>query len=315
MESLLALSVTQNVSDLHLSSGEKVIIRQNGKLIRLNNIMLSAHQLKNKLYSILTAEQLQKIELERQLDFAYENPQIGRLRGHIFYQKKGISACFRVINRTIQTLDEIDAPEILKKIVLKEQGLILITGATGSGKSTTLAAMIEYINQNIAKHIITLEEPIEFIYKNKYSLIQQREISLHCHSYSEGLKAILRQDPDVIMIGELRDQATISAALQAAETGHLVLATLHTNSAISTINRIIDVFPDESRNFVRSQLAQSLQAIISQKLINHEELTRKAVFEILINTAAVSNLILEGKIKQIFSVIQMGKADGMKTFD
>lgn len=315
MESILSTSVTQNVSDLHLSSGENIIIRQNGLLVRLNGEVLSHHQLKNKLYSLLTAEQLQQLDKDKQLDFAYDNKQLGRFRCNIFYQKSGISACFRVINKNIPTLDEISAPTILKELTLKTQGLILITGATGSGKSTTLASMIEHINHNTARHVITLEDPIEFIYQNKLSLIQQREVGQHCRNYTEGLTAILRQDPDVVMIGELRERITIEAALRAAETGHIVLATLHTNSAIATINRIVDVFPDASKHFIRSQLAQSLQAIISQQLILDHQANRKAIFEILINTSAVSNLIQEGKIKQLISMMQTGSEYGMKLFE
>lgn len=314
MESLLGFSVTQNVSDVHLSSGEKMIIRQNGELVRVGDQVLSNEMLKSKLYSILTAEQILKFEKENQLDFAYSHTQLGRFRCHIFYQANGIAASIRIIRNIILTFDDINAPEIFKTLAFKKQGLILITGATGSGKSTTLAAIIEYINQNKSIHIITLEEPIEFIYQNKQSLIQQREIGTHCHNYFDGLKAALRQDPDLIMIGELRDKITIAAALQAAETGHVVFATLHTNSVIATINRIIDLFSDESRQFIRSQLAHSLQAIISQKLISDPNMQRSAIFEILINTPAVANLINEGKIKQLVSVMQTGKGEGMQLF-
>lgn len=314
MESLLAFSVTQNVSDLHLSGDGNVFIRQNGNLTQLGGCKLNTYDLKNKLLSLLSNKQLQKFEKEKQLDFVYSHQDLGRFRYHIFYQVNGISACIRIINNIIPSFYDIGAPEIFKSLALKHQGLILITGATGSGKSTTLAAMIEYINQNEYKHIITLEEPIEFIYQNTKSLIQQREIGMHCNSYSDGLKALLRQDPDVIVIGELRDKVTIEAALQAAETGHIVFATLHTNSAISTINRIIDVFPDESRYFIRTQLANSLQCIVAQQLIACNQSHRKAIFEILINIPAVSNLIQEGKTKQLVSVMQMGKEYGMQLF-
>lgn len=315
MESILAFSLTQNMSDVHLSSGENIFIRQNGQLISVNNRILSGHQLEQKLFSILTAEQLARFKADEQLDFAYSHPSFGRFRVNLFYQQRGISAVFRYINPKIVSLDDIAAPDIIKTLTLKTQGLILITGATGSGKSTTLTAMLEYINQHQSKHIITLEDPIEFIYQNNCSLIQQREVGTHCLDYASGLKSILRQDPDVIVIGELRDRQTITAALQAAETGHIVLATLHTNSCIATINRIVDVFPNESSNFIRTQLAHSLQAVICQQLINDDVLGRKAIFEIMINIPAVSNLIQEGKIKQIFSIMQTGGQYGMKIFD
>lgn len=315
MESILAFSLTQNMSDVHLSSDENIFIRQNGQLISGNNRILSGHQLEQKLFSILTAEQLARFKADKQLDFAYSHPSFGRFRVNLFYQQRGISAVFRYINPKIVSLDDIGTPDIIKTLTLKTQGLILITGATGSGKSTTLAAMLEYINQHQSKHIITLEDPIEFIYQNNCSLIQQREVGTHCLDYASGLKSILRQDPDVIVIGELRDRQTITAALQAAETGHIVLATLHTNSCIATINRIVDVFPNESSNFIRTQLAHSLQAVICQQLINDDVLGRKAIFEIMINIPAVSNLIQEGKIKQIFSIMQTGGQYGMKIFD
>lgn len=311
MESILALSVTQNVSDLHLSSDEYIFIRQNGRLTKMNNYYLTSQQLQHKLFSILTTSQLTKLENHRQLDFAYSHSNYGRFRVNVFYQKRGISATFRIIKSIIPTLDDIAAPEIFKQFALIEQGLILITGATGSGKSTTLAAMLEYINQYQAKHIITMEDPIEFIYQNKQSLIQQREIGLHCDSFLVAIMAVLRQDPDVIMIGELRNCETIAAALQAAETGHVVFATLHTNSTIATINRIIDVFPDEGKSFIRAQLAQSLKVIIAQQLIDNGVLGRKAIFEILVNIPAISHLIHEGKIKQIVSVMQSGAQFGM----
>lgn len=312
MESIFLISLTQNTSDLHLSSGESIIIRKNGLLSRVDGSTLSHEQLEKKLLSLLTPKQIQKLQHHHQLDFAYNDQRFGRFRGNIFYQKRGISASFRVIRKVIPTLEEIYAPSVFKSLIQKKSGLILITGATGSGKSTTLASLLEFINQHEAKHIITLEDPIEFIYQNKQSLIQQREIGEHCHSFLDGLNAILRQDPDIIMIGELRNRETIEAALQAAETGHIVFATLHTNSAISTINRIIDVFPDESKNIIRTQLAQSLQAIISQQLMTSSEGGRKALFEVLINIPAVSNLIQEGKTKQIISIMQSGAQYGMQ---
>lgn len=311
MESILTLSLTQNTSDLHLSSNEYIFIRQNGRLIKMNNHYLTAQQLQHKLMTILSTDQLTELDIHRQLDFAYSHSGYGRFRVNVFYQKRGLSATFRIIKSTVPTLDDISAPAIFKQFALIEQGLILITGATGSGKSTTLAAILEYINQYQAKHIITMEDPIEFVYQNKQSLIQQREVGLHCNSFLSAIMAVLRQDPDVIMMGELRNCETISAALQAAETGHVVFATLHTNSTIATINRIIDVFPDEGKSFIRAQLAQSLKVIIAQQLIDDNVSGRKAIFEILVNIPAISHLIHEGKIKQITSVMQAGAQFGM----
>ena len=307
LNSMLAFSLTQKASDLHLSSGEAPCIRINGKLKFISSDKLSPIKLKIELLNLLDDEQKVTLQRNQQIDFAYYLKNVGRFRVNIFYQQRGISAAFRIINQQIPTLCEIEAPEILKKLVNVESGIILVTGATGSGKSTTLAALIQYINQIAAKHIITLEDPIEFIYQNENSLIQQREISL----FGEAIDSLLRQDPDIIMLGELRNKTTIQAALTAAETGHLVFATLHTNSAIQTINRIIDVFEYGSRELIRTQLSSSLQAIICQKLIPYND-TRKAIFEVLINTTAVSNLISEGKIKQILSLMQTGQQYGMQ---
>ena len=307
LNSMLAFSVTQKASDLHLSSGEVPCIRINGKLKFISSDKLSPVKLKIDLLNLLDDDQKVTLQQHQQIDFAYYLENVGRFRVNIFYQQRGISAVFRIINQQIPTLCEIEAPEILEKLVNVESGIILVTGATGSGKSTTLAALIQYINQIAAKHIITLEDPIEFIYQNEKSLIQQREIS----HFSEAIDSLLRQDPDIIMFGELRNKTTIQAALIAAETGHLVFATLHTNSAIETINRIIDVFEYGSRELIRTQLSSSLQAIICQKLIPYND-TRKAIFEVLINTPAVSNLISEGKIKQILSLMQTGQKSGMK---
>ncbi|XKM12747.1 PilT/PilU family type 4a pilus ATPase [Orbaceae bacterium ac157xtp] len=315
MKSILAFSVTQNASDLHLSSGEKIKARKNGEIITLSNDVLNNIDLKTKLYSILSEEQKAELKAKNQLDFAFSEPNVGRFRGNIFWQQKGISAVFRIIRDEIPTLENLNAPPVLSTLLTKKQGLILITGATGSGKSTTLGAMINQINHDQCKHIITLEDPIEFIYQNQKSLIHQREIGTHCLSFADGINSLLRQDPDVIVLGELRDKVTIEAALLASETGHLVFATLHTNSAIQTINRIVDVFPDESRQFIRAQLAQSLLAVIAQQLIVESDLTRKAVFEVLVNTPAVSHLIHEGKTKQIYSMMQTGSNYGMTCFD
>lgn len=307
LNSLLTLSVTQNASDLHLSSGEAPYVRINGQLQFLNADKLIPNTLEIALFGLLNESQKKILQQHRQIDFAYDLAKIGRFRVNIFYQHHGISAVFRVINHRIPTLSDIGAPAIFNELVKNESGIILVTGATGSGKSTTLAALIQYINTTIAKHIITLEDPIEYIYKNDKSLIQQREIA----DFGQAIDSLLRQDPDIILLGELRNKLSIQAALTAAETGHLVFATLHTNSAVQSINRIIDVFEDNCRDFIRSQLSNCLKAIISQKLIRHNN-ERKALFEILINTPAISNLINEGKIKQILSLMQTGQQYGMQ---
>lgn len=307
LNSFLALSVTQNASDLHLSSGEAVCIRINGQLQFLSEHRLSPISLETELLSLLTGDQKQQLYQNKQIDFAYQVKDLGRFRVNIFYQYRGISAVFRIIKQHIPTLSEINAPEIFKQLINYESGIILVTGSTGSGKSTTLASLINHINFNQSKHILTLEDPIEFIYHNQKSLIQQRELT----NLEQTVDSLLRQDPDIILLGELRNKKAIQTALTVAETGHLVFATLHTNSAIETINRIIDVFEDSSQDFIRTQLSHSLKAIISQKLVTTEN-GRKALFEVLINTPAVSNLIKEGKVKQIYSLMQTGQQYGMQ---
>ena len=315
LDSLLLYSVTQNASDVHLSSGEKPMMRQLGQMVELSNDVLDADLLESALVAMLDDFQREQFKSQKQLDFSYQKASIGRFRVNVFYQYRGISAVFRVIKNDIPTLDDINAPAVLSTLMMKESGLILVAGATGSGKSTTLAAMIQQLNQTQAKHIITLEDPIEFIYQNELSLIQQRQLYAHYDCFPDALFAVLRQDPDVILIGELRDKLTIQAALTAAETGHLVLATLHTNSAIATINRIVDVFEGSLKEFIRMQLASSLLAVICQKLDDDNNGGRKANFEILINTPAVSNLIIENKNRQIESIMQTGQQYGMKKFD
>ncbi len=307
INSMLAFSVTQKASDLHLSSGEKPCIRVNGDLKRLSADKLLPQKLKIDLFNLLNMEQKAILQQHQQIDFAYHVENVGRFRVNIFYQQRGISAVFRIIKQQIPSLNEIEAPNVLNELAKAESGIILVTGATGSGKSTTLAALIQHINQTQAKHIITLEDPIEFIYQNDKSLIQQRELN----HFGNAIDSILRQDPDIILLGELRNLHTIQAALTIAETGHLVLATLHTSSAIQTINRIIDLFDEGSRGVIRNQLSNSLKAIICQKLVPYNE-SRKAIYEVLINTSAVSNLISEGKTKQILSIMQTGKQYGMQ---
>jgi twitching motility protein PilT len=312
MKSLIALSVTQKASDLYLCSGQNPTIRVDGKLKALKQIVLIHEQLDTYFRSFLSPKQIKKLMTNKQIDIAINDPVYGRYRMHIFYQYHGISAIFRFINSTIPTIEQINLPHIVYEMITKSHGLILITGATGSGKSTSLAALIEHINQHQDKHIITLEDPIEYIYQSKRSIIQQREINTHIEDFSMALKAVLRQDPDIIVVGELRDNETIQTALTLAETGHLIFASLHTNTAYESINRIIDVVATERKNFVRSQLARSLCAIICQKLVAKPEGGRKALYEVLINTPAISNLIREGNFNQIITQMQMGKQYGMQ---
>lgn len=307
INSMLAFSVTQKASDLHLSSGEKPWIRINGELKPIAQDKLSPQKLEIDLFNLLNDDQKGLLQQHRQIDFGYHLEDIGRFRVNIFFQKRGISAVFRIIKQKIPSLTDIQAPDVLNELAKAESGIILVTGATGSGKSTTLAALIDHINQTLAKHIITLEDPIEFIYQSDKSLIQQREIN----HFGDAIDSLLRQDPDIILLGELRNKQTIQAALTIAETGHLVLATLHTRTAIQTINRIIDVFEEGTRALIRTQLSNSLKAIVCQKLIPYKQ-SRKAIFEVLINTPAVSNLINEGKTRQILSLMQTGQQVGMQ---
>ena len=307
LNSLLSLSVTQKASDLHLSSGEAPRIRLNGQLQLLTDEKIPSSRLESELLNLLNASQKIQLQQNGYVDLAYHVSEIGRFRVNIFYQHRGISGVFRVINHDIPSLSQLSSPDVLPALVKNTHGIILVTGATGSGKSTTLASLIQHINLTESKHIITLEDPIEFIYQNVQSLIEQREVP----HFTIAIDSLLRQDPDIILFGELRNKTTIQAALTTAETGHLVLATLHTNSAIESINRIINVFSETERDFIRAQLSSSLKAIISQKLVATTN-GRRALFEILINTPAVSNLINEGKIKQIYSLMQTGQQYGMQ---
>lgn len=315
METFIVLSLTQKASDLYLCSGQYPTMRIDGTLKVLKQTLLSHEQLYAYLTSFLSTVQIKELTINKQIDVAVNDPLHGRYRVHIFYQYHGVSAIFRFINSIIPTIDEINLPDVVYKIIKKSYGLILITGATGSGKSTSLAALIEHINQHQNKHIITLEDPIEYVYKSKQSVIQQREINTHIENFSMALKAVLRQDPDIIVIGELRDNETVQAALTLAETGHLIFASLHTNTACESINRLIDVVASEQKNFVRSQLSRSLCAIICQQLIAKPEGGRKALYEVLINTPAMSNLIKDGNINQIITLMQTGKQYGMQLMD
>jgi twitching motility protein PilT len=313
---LLKFTKDQNASDLHISSGEPPMIRKDGDLEKLDISPLSKEGVHTILYDILNDRQRKSFEETHELDFAISFGETSRYRVNAFVQSRGEAIVFRTIPVEIPSLSDLGLPAILADLARKEKGLVLVTGPTGSGKSTTLAAMIEFINSEDKVHIITVEDPIEFTYAPKKALINQRELGTHTKSFASALRSALREDPDVILVGEMRDLETISLAITAAETGHLVLATLHTSSAPKTIDRVIDVFPAEQQAQIRTMLSESILAIISQNLIKHKDgKGRVAALEIMIATHAIRNLIREGKIAQIHSSIQTGRQYGMQTMD
>lgn len=311
----LLLSTQKNgASDLHLSATNPPMMRVSGEMLPINVPALGSDQVKQMLYSIMTEQQRAEYEREYELDFSISFGDEMRFRVNAFNTICGAAAVFRTIPTKVLSLETLKAPAILKKLCGLHKGLILVTGPTGSGKSTTLAAMIDYINANTAKHIITIEDPVEFVHESKKSLINQREIGASTKSFAKALKSTLREDPDVVLVGELRDLETIQLAMTAAETGHLVMGTLHTNSAPKTIDRIIDVFPAQDKEMIRAMLSVSLEAVIAQTLLKRADGSgRVAAHEILLGTAAVRNLIREGKIPQIYSMMQMGSKHGMIT--
>lgn len=303
-------------SDLHLTSGSQPVVRLHGELQRIKYKVLETAELKKLLYEITPEHKIKKFEESGDVDFAYEVPGLARYRANYFMHLKGIGAVFREIPSKIKTIDDLGLPQILKRLVMLPKGIILVTGPTGSGKSTTLAAMVDYANRMRKDHILTIEDPIEFVHKPVNCLINQREVGRDTQSFSAALRGALREDPDIILVGEMRDLETIALALEAAETGHLVLATLHTISAPKTIDRIIEVFPGDTQAQIRSSLSESLRAIISQTLFKRlDRPGRVAALEILIATPAVRNLIRENKIYQINSVIETGKKYGMMSLD
>jgi len=303
-------------SDLHLTSGSQPIVRLHGELQRIKYKVLETAELKKLLYEITPEHKIKKFEESGDVDFAYEVPGLARYRANYFMHLKGIGAVFREIPSKIKTIDDLGLPQILKRLVMLPKGIILVTGPTGSGKSTTLAAMVDYANRMRKDHILTIEDPIEFVHKPVNCLINQREVGRDTQSFSAALRGALREDPDIILVGEMRDLETIALALEAAETGHLVLATLHTISAPKTIDRIIEVFPGDTQAQIRSSLSESLRAIISQTLFKRlDRPGRVAALEILIANPAVRNLIRENKIYQINSVIETGKKYGMMSLD
>ena len=312
---LLEFSVQQGASDLHLSTGQPPIIRKDGDIQRLDAPNLEAEQLQTMIYDIMNDEQRRGFETELESDFSFELPSIARFRANIFMHNRGIGAAFRTIPSKVLTLAELDCPEVFKDISSFPRGLVLVTGPTGSGKSTTLAAMMDYINKKDAAHILTVEDPIEFVHTPIRSLINQREVHRDTKGFTNALRSALREDPDVILVGEMRDLETIRLALTAAETGHLIFGTLHTSSAAQTIDRIIDVFPAEEKEMVRSMLSESLQAVISQTLLKKTNGGRIASHEIMLVNTAIRNLIREAKVPQMYSVIQTSKKSGMQTLD
>ncbi|MEE3509457.1 MULTISPECIES: type IV pilus twitching motility protein PilT [unclassified Pseudomonas] len=312
---LLAFSAKQGASDLHLSAGLPPMIRVDGDVRRINLPALDHKQVQELIYDIMNDKQRKDFEEFLETDFSFDVPGIARFRVNAFNQNRGAGAVFRTIPSKVLTMDDLGMGEVFRKITDVPRGLVLVTGPTGSGKSTTLAAMIDYLNSNKHHHILTIEDPIEFVHESKKCLVNQREVHRDTLGFSEALRSALREDPDIILVGEMRDLETIRLALTAAETGHLVFGTLHTTSAAKTIDRVVDVFPAQEKSMVRSMLSESLQAVISQTLVKKVGGGRVAAHEIMIGTPAIRNLIREDKVAQMYSSIQTGGSLGMQTLD
>jgi twitching motility protein PilT len=313
---LLAFAVKNKASDLHLSAGLPPMIRVHGDVRRINLPPLEHKDVHGMIYDIMNDGQRKAYEEVLECDFSFAIPGLARFRVNAFNQDRGAAAVLRTIPSKVLTLEQLNAPKIFAELALKPRGLVLVTGPTGSGKSTTLAAMVNQLNETEYAHILTVEDPIEFVHESKKCLINQREVGPHTLSFSNALRSALREDPDAILVGELRDLETIRLALTAAETGHLVFGTLHTSSAAKTIDRIVDVFPGEEKEMVRAMLSESLQAVISQSLLKTKDGSgRVAAHEIMLGTPAIRNLIREAKIAQMYSAIQTGSNVGMQTLD
>src|SRR6059058_3771942 len=317
IDDLLEQMVTRNASDLHLSVGAPPAMRVRGHMERLTGYpALAAEDTQHLLYRIMSSEQQKNLEIKRQIDMSHSIPGLARFRVNIYFQREALGAAFRLIPEELKTLEELGLPSTLREFADKPRGLVVVTGPTGSGKTTTLAALIDEVNRTRAEHILTIEDPIEFIHRHKRSLVNQREIGPDARSFAEALRAALRQDPDVILLGEMRDLETIATALTAAETGHLVFGTLHTQSAPGTIDRMIDVFPAEQQEQVRVQIATSLQGVVTQALLpTADGSARVPALEILIPDDAIRNLIRQGKVEQIYSVMQTASSRGMQTME
>ena len=312
---LLAFSVKNKASDLHLSAGLPPIIRVDGEMRKLNIPALEHKEVHALIFEIMNDKQRKEYEENLEADFSFEVKGLSRFRVNAFMQNRGAAAVLRTIPSEILSLDDLGAPQIFKEIINQPTGIILVTGATGSGKSTTLAAMVDHINSTKREHILTIEDPIEFVHENKLCVLNQREVHRDTHSFNNALRSALREDPDIILVGELRDLETIRLAISAAETGHLVFGTLHTNSAPKTIDRLIDVFPAAEKSMIRSMMSESLRAVISQTLLKKVGGGRVAAHEIMLGIPAIRNLIREDKVPQMYSVIQTGQSHGMQTMD
>src|ERR1051326_2089682 len=317
IDELLSQCVSLGASDLHITVGSPPVVRVRGKLEALEGAeLLDAETTRSLRYRVLNTEQQKRLELDKQIDFAHEVPGLARFRVNVFFQRESLGAALRQIPEDIKSLEELGLPAALHELTTKPRGLVLVTGPTGSGKSTTLAAMVDEINRTRSEHILTIEDPVEFVHVHKRCIVNQREVGVDATGFGEALRAALRQDPDVILLGEMRDLETIGTALTAAETGHLVFGTLHTQSAPGTIDRVIDVFPAEQQEQVRVQLASTLQGVVTQALLPSSDGTsRVAALEILFPDDAVRNLIRQGKVEQVYSVMQTNTSRGMQTLE
>lgn len=312
---LLAFSAKQGASDLHLSAGLPPMIRVDGDVRRINLPPLEHREVHGLIYEIMNDKQRKDFEEFLETDFSFEVPGVARFRVNAFNQNRGAGAVFRTIPSKVLSMEDLGMGQVFKDVSMVPRGLVLVTGPTGSGKSTTLAAMVDFVNDSRYDHILTIEDPIEFVHESKKCLVNQREVHRDTHGFNEALRSALREDPDIILVGEMRDLETIRLALTAAETGHLVFGTLHTTSAAKTVDRIIDVFPAAEKDMVRSQLSESLQAVVSQTLLKRATGGRVAAHEIMIGVPAIRNLIRENKVAQMYSTIQTGHAAGMQTLD